>query len=256
METPPDPRMPRTRWITVCAGILLILLYAALFVGVAYGGLLPWTRKSTVIQNTPVPTPTPVAVSTPHILVYQPPSASIIRSADFSSGLGDWSLLYPVGKIESIDGRLVLQSKIFSQPVIGVNQDFIASAPKYYVQAEFSTDVPSDGGYGLVFGANKQGGTFYAFEVAPGFTMCRLWRFTQGRWDQLGKDIPAEFAAYPEPNILSAYFDVGRIELYINGGLLWSYIDNDPLRFTGVGVFVLQPGFRLYADNFFAYSEK
>jgi hypothetical protein len=256
MNTPPTNDMPAFRWITIIAAVVLVLLFAALLGAIWLAGLVPGLKSPISISQTPTATPRPTAPSAPHVLVYAPPSTAALRAEDFSSGLDHWSLYYPVGKMELIDGRIVLQANRSNSIAVALNPDFITAGAKYYVQADFSTDVTTSGAYGLVFGASYEGGTFYLFGCNPQFQSCRLLRHTRGAWEPLLERAQAELRALPEPNTLSVYFDNGRMELYTNGNLLTSYIDDAPFHSTGVGALVSSPGFRLFADNFFGYSEK
>lgn len=118
------------------------------------------------------------------------------------------------------------------------------------------TDVDADRPYGLVFGMNNTLDTFYLFEILPRSTQFSLYKYAPGKWNALIPFSYSEMNPYPGVNTLSAYFNKGQIELYINGNLAASYTDQQPYRYAGVGALVNNSSYRLIVDNFFAYSGK
>ena len=253
MDSASTNKMPVYRRVTWIAGAVLLLLYGGLFAAVWMSGLIPG-RKGPLV---PVATPTPVPTATgPRNLIYPPPRADMLRSDDLSTGLDGWSSLYGNGKMENIKEQLVLQTNRMMQPALAINSKLLDAGTKYYIQADLATDTLPAGGYGLVFGASDSLGTFYLFDCTPPLNKCRLLKITGSDTDTLIADIEAELERYPNPNTLSVYFDDGRMELYANGDLVSSYTDKQPFRYTGVGVLVWFPGFRVLADDFQGYSEK
>jgi hypothetical protein len=86
--------------------------------------------------------------------------------------------------------------------------------------------------------------------------MFSLFKYTQGKWDELVPLSRSAIKPYPEVNTLSVYFNQGNIDLYINGSSVASYSDKGPFHSTGLGAFANDAGYRLIVDNFFAYDEK
>ena len=155
---------PKPRWFTIFAGGYLIYLF--ILFGIFAAFMMPLFR--TITSKSPAPITT--IVPTPQILVHIPTDKSSIRFENFSSDQKDWSLLYPSGKIDVINGKLILQSNAPNWPAIGQNPFFISASPIYsiyYVQADFMTDVDANEPYGLVFGMDNRLGTFYLFEILP-----------------------------------------------------------------------------------------
>lgn len=249
MDQQPRNTKPGFRWFTKLAGGCLVLLFLML------GATAIIVRPLEYIRNKSV-TPTVVPTQAPQILVHQPLDKSGVIKEEFSSNEREWSLYYPYGKVEIINGKLILQSNMEQRYVIGRSRDFDFLNERYYIQADFSTDVDQAYSYGLVFGISDSLGTYYMFEVAPKTEYFRLLKFNNGKWDELVPFTNSILKPYSEANTLSVYFDEGDMELFINGDLVSSVSDNNFFRSTGVGVFVQSNGYRLIVDNFFGYEEK
>ncbi len=249
MDSHKTEESPKRRAVTILAGGCLVVLYLALFVI-----LTVFIHEQTVIKNSPTPTAT--AIPTPHIVVHQPTSKRGVVHEDFSSNRREWGLYYPYGKLEVINGKLILQSNIQGGPAIGTSNLFAPSGGRYYIQADFTTDTNKALPYGLVFGLNKSLGTYYLFEIWPRTGGFRLLKYNAGKWHELIPYSRGVISPYPEASTLSVYFNEGHIELYINGELASTFSDTDLLRSTDVGIFVSNSGYRLIVDDFFVYAEK
>jgi hypothetical protein len=257
MESQISKEAPRYRRITRLAGGCLTVSYlvfcATLFLAsYPYRYHFPYLRDNLRTQTaSPIPTP--------HLLAHQPVGNNSIIFDDFSSNARDWGAAYPGSKVEVIDGKLILQSNVSNYFAVATNRDrlLVLNGGRYYVQADFTTSVFAAGTYGLVFGLNGTAGTFYSFDIQPQTAMFRLIKHTPEKWSQLIplSSVGSAFNSYPEVNTLSAYFDRGAIELYINGNLVSSCFDKEPFQFGGFGAYLDNNSFRLIVDNFFAYSD-
>lgn len=254
MEEKASKETPKARWVTILAGGCLAILYVYLCIFATIAGFIHKERFPNL--NHYSSTPTVSNRSTPEILVHPPDKKNMIRFEDFSSNIRDWSLYYPNGKVEVINGKLVLQSSISGNSIIGENENFISRGETYYVQADFTTDINTFQQYGLVFGMNSRLNAYYLFSVAPAARGYQLFKYNSGEWNELIPFSSTDLLRYPDTNTLSVYFDKGNIEIYIDGNLMSSYMDKQPLQFTGMGAFVGNSGYRLIVDNFFAYTEK
>jgi hypothetical protein len=246
----PKTVQPSFRWATQLAGGCLIFLFLMFFVAAIF---VFWPSQSVRNLN---PTPTTAVTQVPQILVRQPVDKGSVIREDFSSNKREWSLYYPNGKLEIINGNLILQSNAEQNFVIGRSQELDFLEQPYYIQADFSTDVDNGYAYGLIFGISDTMETYYMFEVAPKTGYFRLLKYNTGKWDELVSFTQSVVKPFPEANTLSVYFDAGEIELYINGGLVSGFTDSNYYRSTGVGVFTSNTGYRLIVDNFFAYGGK
>jgi hypothetical protein len=236
-----NSRQTRIRARAFAAGCLVIL-YLVLC---SIAGLIG--RNELANRNAPTPTPTDIPV--PHVLVHAPIDQSKVIYENFSSNHSDWELYYD-GKIEVIQGKLVLQSvrpNIFS---IGTSRQLSTSSETYYIQADFLTDIDTAAAYGMVFGLNRSLGTYYLFELFPN-TGFRLFKANAGQWTELVPYTRAKMRRYPNANTLSVYFDKGVIELYINGELVSEYTDQEFLHSKDFGVYVDNSGYRLLVDDLF-----
>jgi hypothetical protein len=239
------------RWLTILTGGYLIFLYIVLCV-IA----LVFNNGQLFSSIANASDQTATAIPTPHILVHLPDKNSAVEHEDFSVSNPDWKLSSPFGKLEIINGKLILQANTNEYFVIGENQQLIPMGQKYYTQADFFTDIDTDRSYGLVFGLNQSTNTFYLFEVWPQTYGFCLFKHTAGDWDELIPFSRGNIRPYPEINTLSVYFNMGNIQLYINGELASTYLDESPLQFTGVGAFTNSAGYRVIMDDLFIYSEK
>lgn len=206
-------------------------------------------------NDQPAATPTPPVAVTPQILVNPPDELWRIKKDDFSSNIREWSIVFSKGKIEIIGGKLVLQGHFPDRIMIGSAPSlFVPDADKYYAQADFSADTDSFATYGLVFGLDYSLGSFYVFEINQQARSAILLRQTGGQWTELAfiENIPSN--PYPEPNTLSAFMDNGRIDLYLNGEPIHTYVDENPLQATQFGAYVSGNEVRVIVDNFFIYD--
>ena len=237
----------RPHSITLLAGGCLAVLYLALCViGIAFGAQV--TAKDSA---TPTPTLTPI----PRILVDSPGQNRIIHE-DFSSNQRNWELDYSYGKIQVINGKLIVQSNVLDGIEIGTSEQISPRGENYYVQADFSTDMETVSSYGLVFGLNRSLATHYLFAIWPKAAGFCLFKYNAGNWTTLVPYSPVELNPYPQANTLSVSFDKGSMELYINGASVSEYSDQDFFQSKAVGVYVNGGGYRLLVDDFFIYNEK
>jgi hypothetical protein len=198
-------------------------------------------------------TATPALSPTPHILVQAPAQKSSVKYEDFSSNGKDWGLYYAFGKIQVIQGKLILQSYLKDGFAIGLSDPFQPAHSGYRLQADFSTDVDVDSAYGLIFGMNASQGTYYTFGIWPKDGNFQLFKYNGEIWTELVADSSAKITHYPQVNTLGIACDQGQIEMYINGERVAGYSDADFFQSTDVGVFVDNAGFRLIVDDFFIY---
>jgi hypothetical protein len=232
------------------AGGCLGILYVALCIVVVVLG-------RTQIAFIHSPTPTITATSLPHILVHDPSDSISITREDFSSDQRDWGLYYRNGKIQIIQGVLLLQSNLSNELAIGTSKQLAPTSEKYYLQADFSTDVTTQDGYGLIFGASKSSGTYYVFELFPQSKNFGLLKYNAGDWKVLAPYQQTEkMLPFPNTNTLSVYFEKGSIELYINGSPVTKYSETNYLQSKDIGVLVSNSGYRLIVDNLFVVNEK
>jgi hypothetical protein len=256
----PSPGERRnTSWVTGLAGAYLVLLYVA---ACAIFSVFGYVRREQIpgVRNyfpTHLPTPTSTPIP-PHILVLQPPGDAVVLADNFNSNIYKWSAYSWSSKVEVLNGRLFLLSNVpryFGIAKIG-NGTRVVPDRKYYLQADFATDVSTADSYGMVFGLDATTETFYLFEVTPQTRGFQLMSHSHGNWKEL---VPSKFASikpFPESNTLSVYYDHGNIELYINGSLVTTYLDPTPHDNGLFGSYVNDSGFTLIVDNYFAYNDK
>lgn len=244
-----EEKKPGGRQITYLAGGCLTILYLILCVSIVILG-----RRQITERNSP--TPTPAITPTPHILVQPPANQTIITHDDLSSNRYNWGLYFHYGKIEIINGKLILQSNIVNGYAIGTSGQLSPISEKYYIQADLSTDLDTDRSYGLVFGLNRTLATYYMFEIQPRGKGFRLFKYNAGKWTELIPFTQVEIKPYPEATTLGVHFNSGQMELFINGLMVSEYSDKDYFQSKDFGVFVSNTGYRLIVDDIFTYDEK
>ncbi len=241
-------KISKRRPFTLLAGVYLIILYLCLCLIIIFVG-----RQQVASINLPTPT---VAISpVPHILVQQSSSQTNVLHEDFSSNKLDWGLYYDFGKLEIIDGKLILQSNI-GGGTVGISDKFAPTSLKYYLQADFSTDIETTSAYGLVFGMNQSLDTYYLFDLLPRSSGVQLFKYNAGKWTPLTNYLPIKTNSFPQSNVLSVYFDNGNMQLYVNGDLASKYLDQDYFQSKDVGVYADNMGYRLIVDDFFVNDIK
>jgi hypothetical protein len=241
---------PRPRGVTLIAAAFLIMLYAVLC-GIVYI-TEPGRRLPDLLLREDQPAPTVPVVQTPQIQVRPPQEQTHVKFDDFSDNRHDWASYYLYGKVEVVDGRLVLQSGMPDVMALGLSRQFRPdSGLRYYIQADFTTDVRTEEGFGLVFGLSRNAGTYYAFYIWP--RTAALYKTDAYEWETLVPETSITLKPYPQVNTLGVYFERGETELYINGELMASYVDEDPLEGMNVAAFAGNTGYRVIVDNFFIY---
>lgn len=266
MDEKTNYSQPTYRWGTFLGGVLLVILYSslcAIVVAISFNREIPSGAEDISI------TQTATIIPTPQVLFNEPEDKKKIKFENFTSNFREWGLHYQSGKIEIINEKMILQSNI-ENIAIARNENFIKTSDTYYLQAELVTDiVVNNQQYGLVFGLNSSDKSFYLFEINPEYQVFRLFKFapasdyqisnsfrqTPNNWILLIDYTGADVNQYPKENILGVFFKKGNIELFINGNRVATHLDEQPLQFSGVGVFVNNYGYRLIVDNFFAYTE-
>jgi len=235
----------------IAIGCLLFL-----YLGLCLAGIF-LINQQTGIHHASTSMLTPSAAATPLLLAHQPKDEKTLRFDDFSSGIRNWTLYYPPGKLELVDEKLLLQSYKEDGISIATRGDFFAPATdKYYIQADFTTDSKTFSPYGLVFGFDYSLGTFYAFEMLRATGTVYLKKHGAGGWEVLVPNTPASLNPYPEVNTLSVYFNQGAMELFTNGKLIAAYSDDNVLQSKNFGVLVGRGDYRLIVDNIFIYNDR
>jgi hypothetical protein len=249
MEDPVTDTKLKPGLVTLIAGGCLAVLYTVFCaLALAVGSSQVASRNS--------PTSTPTVTPVPQVLVHTPSDPGRVIHEDFSSDKNLWGMYYENGKLEIINGRMVLQSGVTNGIEVGTSRKLAPTGDRYYLQADLSTDTETTNSYGLVFGASQSLGTYYLFELWPQNGTYRLFKFNTGKWTELIPATPVELHPYPFSNTLSVDFDRGTIGLFVNGNLVSEYTDGDYFQSKGIGMYVNNMGYRLLVDDLFIYSEK
>ena len=202
------------------------------------------------------PTITPTITPVPEILIHPPSDPGRVTHEEFSSNKLHWALYYPDGKLEIINGKLILQANAPDMYTVGTSSYVSPKSGSYYMQADLSTDIQTVNPYGLVFGSDRSKATMYFFDIQPQEKKFRLSKYNGEKWSELIPATETEINPFPHTNTLSVYFDGDNMELYINGKLVSEYSDEEFFQPTDIGMFMSNAGYRLVVDDLFVYSEK
>lgn len=246
-ETTNKPRI----W-TMIAGVILGFLYL-LFCALVSIGIYQKINNDTQ----PIPTTIPTLITTPTPLFALPEGDWETSQEDFSNNKRNWGLFYNQGKIEILDGKMLVQSYLSDRYAIAIPEYiFIPPGEKYYRQVELITDTETDiySTYGLVFGMDERLGTFYLFEILQRETQVRLLKQSAGKWEILTTLTDAPISKYPKETTLGVYVDKGTIELYVNGEMISRYKDENPFQSKNFGIYIGGTNARVIVDNIITYD--
>ena len=228
------------------AALLLLLCILVIVAGVVF---LQRERLSGLTDLFASPTPTKLV---PAIIGPQPPAGVTIFHEDFSTNQRSWIPFYNDMDATVSAGVIVVES---------YNKGYVALAVcdcetyngSYYIQADLKLDQSNPVLYGLAFSINDQG--YYIVEMNARNHMYSIYKLVDGAWDTLVENMYAgAIVDYPQTNTLGVYFDRGRIDVYINGGLAGTVTDQNPYIGGGFGLYVDDSTVILTADEVYAYQ--
>jgi hypothetical protein len=200
----------------------------------------------------PFATSLPPLTPIPHV-----PSASEQASENtvieaFDDNTHQWAHSDRFSKIEVKKGKLVIESlqEGSTAPVACDAELCTPGDEAYFLQADFSTDVETDQGFGILFNQLNSGEHFFLFEISA-TKAYRLYHRTADGWSiRLGGESDL-IKAFPAVNTLGIYVNKDTVEFYINGKVVDSYSESGrSFQIGQIGFSASNSGFKLLVDNF------
>ncbi len=214
----------------------------------------PTSTSSPTPKPTKTLTPTPTITSTPHILI-TPAQGETVFNETFDTNERKWYGYYNDSQVVVEHGRLTVRSEKSGYIALAFCSNCLSMKDAFYYQAEVSTLADTGEYYGLAFCSPGYAADFYAFQVRPRTSQYYLSKHSATGWQTL---ITAQYSAalndFPVTNILGVYFDLGKMEFYINNIHVTSYQDRNPLECRKAGFYVNNGEFDMIVDNVFAFS--
>jgi hypothetical protein len=212
--------------------------------------------------NTPPPTASPTITPTappsstpePHILVYAPTGDEVVFQDTFDNNINQWRSYY-AGRVASVnDGHLRVVSYERGYVNVGSCDSCGNYSDSFYYQADLVLNKFQPVSYGLAFCINENN-NYYVYTINHNSFKYALFKLLDDEWFTLiDETFSEEIKSHPNTNTLSVAFEQGYIELFINGILVDTYKDSEPLMDGEIGFIVDDAGAELFGDNVFAYQ--
>lgn len=212
--------------------------------------------------STALPTATPTIISTvpptpitgPHILVHAPEDDVEVLQDSFGDNSNGWKSYYQ-GRIASVvDGHIRVVSYDRGYVNVATCSRCGTFVENFYLQGDLVLSEFEPISYGLAFCINENN-NYYVYTINHNSFEYALFKLIDDEWFTLIEEtFSEEISGHPNTNTLSVYFENGNMELFINGVLVDSYRDPDPLSRGEIGFIVNGAGAELFADNLLAYQ--
>lgn len=210
------------------------------------------TVASTQTPN-PTPTPTTTYTATPDVFLTSISQVDPVFKDDFSSNQYNWLPHYDNNTVLVENGTLSLRSNETKE--IGVST--CAACPltenTFYFQGDVSLQENEPKDYGIAFCLRSQ--SYYAFSIHQGLRRFGFYKHSSQGWEILTDNMRSTLIErFPKSNTLGVFFDNGKINLYINNMLVYSYLDDKPHKCGKLGFFVNGGKLTMLADNVMVYE--
>jgi hypothetical protein len=213
----------------------------------------PTLTPTPTITPTSTITPTRTITPTPHALI-PPPKGAVLLYEPFDSNNRNWGPFYNNNTVSIRDGKLHLMSNDVGYVGLVVCRGCARLGNIFYFQAEMLTTTTTSPPGGLAF-CILNTDEYYVFQLLAGTREYFILKHTSSGWqDMVTNTYSKEINTYPDTNILGVIFDKGNMKLYINGTLVNSVNDPNPLTGGSIGIFINDGGVDLIADNAFLYQ--
>lgn len=195
----------------------------------------------------------PSTTSTPHFLpTHQQVSTKIIVD-NFSSDKYGWEDKSGASQTSIEDGKMFLESLVENTIAIAdcqIKLCAVANEP-YFLEADLSTDVATDQGFGIILNHNETRNTFFLFEINTEAKKYSLYHHEHfNGWSLRVGGESNLIRSFPAVNTLGIYIDGNSLELYINGEIVESYMESGQSFQNGhYGFLSENSGFKLIVDN-------
>lgn len=206
--------------------------------------------------------PSETAATTVTPVPHKPDASDKVFKDDFTENTQQWKDEWNEADVEVKNGHLSLISR--GATATAMTKCAVCMFPHnhFYIEADFSTDLATDQGYGFAF--NLQGAyNFYMFLINPSQERYLLYKTyfnvnsqSDSSWMLRLSKKSRLIKPYPQVNKLGVFFEKDRMELYINGQMVDTYEDpGTELTFGKFGFYTNGGGFEVIGDNLFSYSK-
>jgi hypothetical protein len=233
--------------VAVGIGYLLFFCLAAIVCFSSYylAYLQHIPAKNTFATELPATTPSP------HISLTQQSGMSRIFEDDFSDNRNSWTDDQEPSMYRISDGKLFVQSRNSDNYSIASCARCPLLEKPYYFQADLTTNIATDRGFGIVFKMRyDHRDEFYLFMVNVEARKYYFYHHTGSDWSLRASGTTDLIQSYPATNTLGVYANREYLEFYVDGKIVDSYTESGISFQTGlIGFYVDGSGFQLFVDN-------
>ena len=216
----------------------------------------PPATLTPTITMTPTITHTPTITLTPHALIPAPEDAKVFNE-QFDSNKKNWVSFYGENTTVIKEGKLYLRSDKAGYGALALCYRCSKLDKAFYFQVEVIPAEKTSIQHGIAFCATGPTDEYYVFlidSVSGTYSLNK--RALQG-WQTLFTAVYSQsISQYPISNTLAVQFDQGKMNLYINGNLVNTYTDPDPIACSAIGIFIDGALVDVIADNIYSYEMK
>jgi len=215
----------------------------------------PATLTPTITPTSTI-TPTPTITLTPHALIPAPEDAKVFNE-QFDSNKKNWVSFYSDNTTVIKEGKLYLRSDKAGYVALVLCYRCSILDKAFYFQAEVIPAEKTSIKHGIAFCATGPTEEYYVFLVDSISGTYSLYKRTPQGWQTPFDAVYSQsISKYPISNTLAVQFDREKMNLYINGNLVNTYIDPDPISCGTIGIYIGDGLVDVIADNIFAYEIK
>ena len=243
-------------WSILSMGVLCILGYFAVMVYYYKPDPKAMINK---YFATPTPTststPTPTITPTPDIFLTAIQESNPIFKDGFDSNQNNWEAEFRNNTVNVANGTLILRSK--EKGFVGTS--YCSSCPdsgdSFYFQAKVFIRADTSQRFGLAFCKEPDSQNYYTFSINQKHNTFDFFKHSSRGWEILARNRSSPATKkYPDTNSLGVFFEHGKIILYVNNTLTYSYQDDKPFNCNRLGFFVSNGISNMYADDVEIYT--
>jgi len=214
----------------------------------------------TVTTSEAYPGSTPLGsgfdTSTPesNLMAYTPTGEDVLQDA-FDDNKNQWRSYYSGGRVAFVnDGHLRVVSYEKGYVNVGTCNGCGVFSNDFYFEADVVLNQFGRVSYGLAF-CITENNNYYIYSINHNNFKYTLIKLIDDKWFTLiDETLSEEIKAHPNSNKLAVSFEEGTINLFINGVMVDTYYDPQPLANGEIGLIIDGAGAELYGDNVFAYE--
>ncbi len=247
MDETPKKHFDYTIEVFVGAGYIILLCLSYMLCIVIY--------YLSFFQEGPAPTNVfaaslPPTTPTPHFPLGDRQGYEKLISDNFIDDRYQWGYQDDTSKTEVENGKLLIQSLKENTIAIAECQLCAIGDQSYFIQADLSTSLATDQGFGIVFNRLKTQNSFFFFEINTEARKYYLYHHVSDNWSLRTSRDSNLIKSFPSINTLGIFVNGNDVELYINGEIVDSYTESvRSFQLGGFGFCAGNSGFKLIVDN-------